>query len=263
MIDFHSHLVPGVDDGATDLAQSRSALEVMRAQGVRALVTTPHLSGSLTTQPERMEEFFGLLDPAWERFRELAAAEFPDLRVERGLEVMLDTPALDLSDARLRLAGTSFVLVEFPFLSVPPNSAAAIYGLRSQGWRPVIAHPERYRAVDPELRLVEEWRRVGGLLQVNCGSLVGRYGRQAQTTAFRLLRRGWVSYLSSDYHARGTCALDESRRALVEKGAEDHARLLLEENPGRLIEDRAPLEVPPLPDEKMSLWRRLLSLRRG
>lgn len=263
MIDLHSHLVPGVDDGATDLEQSRSALHTLRAQGVRALVTTPHVAGSLTTQPEKMGEFFHVMDPAWDRFRELAAAEFPDLRVERGLEVMLDTPAPDLSDVRLRLAGTSFVLVEFPFMAVPPNSANAVFELRLHGWTPVIAHPERYQGVDPDLRIMEEWRRVGGVLQVNCGSVVGRYGQQAQATALRLLKRGWVSYLSSDYHARGTCALDEARRALVEKGAERHAQILLVENPGRLLEDRPPLYVPPLPDEPTSVWRRLLRTLRG
>lgn len=262
MIDFHSHLVPGVDDGAIDLAQSRAALQLMQAQGARALITTPHLLGSLTTRPERMADFFRTLDPAWNLFRELAAAEFPALRVERGLEVMLDTPAPDLSDPRVRLAGSDFVLVEFPYLTVPPNSASAIYELRTRGWRPVIAHPERYQGVDPDLRVVEEWVRVGGLLQVNCGSLVGRYGHAAQEIAWRLLRRGLASYLCSDYHARGRCAIDAARLALEERRAQDQAWLLMEANAARLLDNDLPLQVPPITDAE-PLWRRLLgSLRR-
>lgn len=263
MIDFHSHLVPGVDDGAVDLAQSRAALETFWGQGIRGLVTTPHLLGSLTTRPERLAEFFARLDPAWESFRALAAAEFPAMRVERGLEVMLDTPAPDLSDPRLRLAGTAFVLVEFPFLTVPPHSASAISELCARGWSPVIAHPERYHGVDPELRVVEEWRDAGGVLQVNAGSVLGRYGASAAETARRLLGRGWVSYLASDYHARGRCSVGAARLALAEQGAEDRARLLLEENPARLLEGLPPREVPPLPERPEPFWRRIIdSLRR-
>lgn len=263
MIDFHSHLVPGVDDGATDLAQSRAALGVMRAQGVRALITTPHLLGSLTVRRERLEESLRVLDPAWERFRALAAEAFPEVRVERGVEVMLDTPAPDLSDARVRLAGTAFVLVEFPFLTVPPHSASAISELCARGWHPVIAHPERYQGVDPGLRVVEEWRTAGGLLQVNCGSLLGRYGAGAASTARRLLARGWVSYLGSDYHARGRCAVEAAHTALVEQGAEEQAGLLMRENPARLLEGRPPFDVPPLPERAEPFWRRILgSLRR-
>lgn len=263
MIDFHSHLVPGVDDGAVDLAQSRTALETLWRQGVRGLVTTPHLIGSLTTRPERLAGFFEMLDPAWESFRELARAEFPALRVERGLEIMLDTPAPDLSDPRARLAGTSFVLVEFPYMTVPPQSASAVSELRARGWHPVIAHPERYGGVDPELRVIDAWRSAGGLLQVNCGSLLGRYGAAALETTRRLLARGWVSYLSSDYHARGRCAIGAAREALAGQGAEEQARLLMEENPARLLDGLPPLEVPPLPERPEPFWRRLLaSLRR-
>jgi protein-tyrosine phosphatase len=262
MIDFHSHLVPGVDDGAADLEQTRAALEAMRAEGVRALITTPHLKGSLTERPEKFADYLSTLDAAWEQMRELANAEFPDLRVERGVEVMLDTPSPDLSDSRVRLAGTSFVLVEFPFMNVPPNCTAAVFELKMKGWTPVIAHPERYGNLDESLQEIEEWRRVGAYLQVNCGSLLGRYGGEAQAFAWRLLRRGWVDYLSSDYHARGRCAIAESRAKLVEKGGEEQARLLMEINPERLLAGQPPEPVPPLEREKLPFWRRLLGGRK-
>jgi protein-tyrosine phosphatase len=178
--------------------------------------------------------------------------------VERGLEVMLNTPEPDLSDPRLRMAGTSFTLVEFPYMTVPPYSAEVIFFLKMKGWMPVIAHPERYTGVDDDLQIVDEWRRVGGLLQVNCGSLLGRYGGEAKATAWRLLTRGWVDYLASDYHARGNLHVAEARRKLEEKGGGEQANLLFEVNPARLLDDAQPEPVPPLLGRQNSLWRRFL-----
>jgi protein-tyrosine phosphatase len=256
VIDFHSHLVPGVDDGASDLEQSRAALAVMRDQGIRALVTTPHIQASLVSQPAELEAYLGRVDHAFAQLQALARADFPDLRVERGHEVMLDTPAPDVSDPRLRLAGTSFVLVEFPYMTVPPGAAQVLFELKLAGWQPVIAHPERYANVETDLSGCEEWRRVGGLLQVNGGSLLGRYGKPAQDVAWHLLRRGMADYLSSDFHARGTLHAAGVRDALEREGGAEQARLLMNENPARLLEGKPPRPVPPL-ERPRSLWRRL------
>jgi protein-tyrosine phosphatase len=261
MIDLHSHLMPGVDDGASTLEESRSALTAMAAQGVTRLVTTSHLEGSETTDPARLDAALGSIDTGWARLDSLAREEFPHLSVGRGLEVMLNTPEPDLSDPRLRLAGTSFVLVEFPYMSVPPNSSEAVFALKMKGWRPVIAHPERYAGLDDALSVVEGWRRVGGLLQVNCGSLIGRYGNEARTVAWRLLRRGWVDILASDYHARGRCHIAEARAKLEEKGAAEQAELLFSVNPGRVLADQSPEPVPPLQRSSEPIWQRFF-LRR-
>jgi protein-tyrosine phosphatase len=257
MIDFHNHVIPGVDDGAADLDQAREALAAMQAQGITAVVATPHVKGSLTEDEAGLEAFLGQVDAAFAGLREMAARELPGLRLERGHEVMLDTPHARLSDERLRLAGTRSVLVEFPFMMVPPNAPQAVFDLKMQGLSPIIAHPERYGNVDPSLAQAEEWRRVGGLLQVNAGSLLGRYGKGAHEIAWGLLRRGMVDYLSSDFHARGTCWTSEARAALDKAGAGEQAELLCRTNPERMLAGQPPLPVPPLARGR-SLWSRLL-----
>ena len=257
MIDFHNHLAPGVDDGASDLEQARAALAALSGQGVHTLVTTPHLQGALTTRPERLRARLTELDEGWERLRALAAAEFPALRLERGAEVMLDTLTPDLSDPRTRLAGTSFALVEFAHMSVPPNADQPLFHLKRNGWTPVLAHPERYSGFGPVLGQAAHWRTLGTHLQVNAGSLVGRYGSHARELAWRLLELGWADYLSSDYHARGRLSLDAARAAILARGGEHQAELLLETNSARLLAGAPPLEVPPLP-ERRSLLRRIL-----
>jgi protein-tyrosine phosphatase len=99
---------------------------------------------------------------------------------------------------------------------------------------------------------------VGAYLQVNYGSLAGRYGAEAQATAYRLLRRGWVDYMASDFHGHARLRLyqQEAWEALEELGAEEALGYLCRINPGRVLGDEPPLPVPPLPAER-GFWTRL------
>lgn len=257
MIDFHNHLIPGVDDGAADAAQAAEALGTFHAQGVHTVVATPHVNGSVTLEPRALAERLAELDAGWAELEAQAPAS--GVRVLRGAEIMLDVPAPDLSDPRLRLAGTSAVLVEFPFMNVPPNALQALFEIKLAGWTPVLAHPERYGNAARDLSDAAEWCRVGAALQVNAGSLLGRYGKPASELAWGLVERGLVAYVSSDYHARGRCPVAECRAELERRGGEHHARLLMEENPGRMLEGKPPLRVPPLLAPR-PLWKRILRL---
>ena len=257
MIDFHNHVIPGVDDGAQDADGAVAALRAFSEQGVRTVLATPHVSGSLTLDAVLLQARLAELDRGWDDLVAAAEAAVPDVQVLRGAEVMLDTPRPDLSDARLRLAGTPFVLVEFPFMTVPPHATEALFEIKMAGWTPVLAHPERYGNAAPDLSEAAEWRRVGALLQVNGGSFLGRYGADAQRRAWALLKHGWADYLSSDYHARGRCPVAECRALLEQRGAARQAELLMDENPARLLRGQAPVEVPPW-SARVPLWRRLL-----
>jgi protein-tyrosine phosphatase len=130
------------------------------------------------------------------------------------------------------------------------------------GWRPVLAHPERYANAAPSLADAGEWRRAGAALQVNAGSLLGRYGEGPRRIAWGLVERGWADYLCSDFHARGRCATADAAAALARAGGALQAHRLTHENPARLLAGRAPLAVPPL-RPRPPLWRRLLRPGRG
>jgi protein-tyrosine phosphatase len=246
MIDFHNHLMPGVDDGATDADQALEGLGAMWADGVRTVVATPHLPGSLTRSPEGFAARMAELDGAWSTLTALGAEHFPALRLERGAEIALDTPDLDLTDARVRLGGSSFALIEFQAFSVPPRAANAFFQLKRAGITPILAHPERYPGMLGSAELVDEWRSVGARLQVNAGSILGRYGDVACQASLALLGRGEVSFLCSDYHSRGRLWLRQARDRLIEMGGAEQAELLTEINPARMLDGEAPLPVPPL-----------------
>jgi protein-tyrosine phosphatase len=257
MIDLHSHLMPAVDDGAADPSEARKALAEMLAQGVTRVVCTPHVRGSATGPSGA--GVLAEIDAGWEALQRVAG-EFEEIAIERGAEVMLDTPDPDLSDPRLRLGGSRYALVEFPFMNVPPNGVDALFELKMRGWTPVLAHPERYGNARADLSDAVEWRRVGAVLQVNAGSLLGRYGRAAEAAAWGLLQRGWVDVLASDYHGRGRLALAECRALLERRGAGRQWEILSEINPARLLAGEDPLTVPPL--ERPSAWKRFLRLGR-
>jgi protein-tyrosine phosphatase len=235
------------------------ALTALEEDGVRTVITTPHVDGSVTLDPLELEDRLEQLDVAWAVLTEHAAAHHAGLRLERGVELMLDTPDPDIRDPRLRLAGGPFILFEFPFLAVPPRSGDVIGALRRRDCLPIIAHPERYAGFAPDYSLAEQWKQAGGFLQVNGASLLGRYGPDARRFAYGLLQRGWADYLCSDYHARGQTCIRHYRELLEDLGAGELSILLTEVNPSRILSGQPPLPVPPL-RFKRSLWRRVSEL---
>ncbi len=257
-IDLHSHLVPGVDDGSRTVEEARAGLREMIRAGIQTVVTTPHFHGSLTRDKRMMVERLRELDRGWATLEELVRSEFPGLVLRRGHEVMLDIPDPDLSDSRLRLADTPYALVEWPGLRVPPQTAPVLERLVGAGVKPVIAHPERYRGLDSEGYVPGEWKRIGAFLQVNYGSVVGRYGSLPQKRAFNFLERGWVDLLATDFHGRASLSpsLAEAREAFTGWGGGVQFGLLARENPARMLKGEEPLPVAPF-SMKQGVWDRI------
>ena len=263
IVDFHSHLIPGVDDGSRTVEQSIQSLAAMAAQGITTCITTPHFDASLTRSPDALAERLGQFDLAWAELTS-AVAQTPGLpELKRGTEVMLDEPEVDLSDARIRLNGGRFILCEFPGLRLPPNAEWGVSNLIAQGWQPIIAHPERYRNLDPQLEMLGLLRRAGAFFQVNAGSLMGQHGEPAMRTAQRMLAAGWAEYLSSDYHARGVPATLRTVELLESEGAGAQAMRLTQENPTRMLAGEMPLPVAPheAPKNDATWLQRLLRSR--
>ncbi len=148
--DLHNHLVPGVDDGARSLEEALEAVERMVAAGIGQIITTSHVNASLTHDSRLLGTLLEEVDESWQTLAEQVRERFPDVEIFRGHEVMLDVPDPDFSDARLRLAGTSFVLIEWPRLQIPPRTTQVIERIASAGYHPIIAHPERYAGIKQE-----------------------------------------------------------------------------------------------------------------
>ena len=251
MIDIHSHLLPGVDDGSPSIEVSVPVLERFAADGVKVLVCTPHLNASDVAKApyEKHEEILGQL-------REKSPKE---LELKLGWEIMLDIPGADLRSKQLSLGGSTAVLVEFPRTGVPQQSGGEIARLRMSGIIPVLAHPERYWGCTIEK--VKQWRNSGAVIQTDAAVLLSR-GSMAKLGR-EMLEEGLIDCLASDNHGDSR-SLRGVYTWLAEMGAEEQAHLMTTGNPARLLAGQPVLPVAPIPTEPGFLDRlRQLVLRRN
>lgn len=250
MIDLHTHLLPGVDDGARTIEESLPVLERFAAQGVTVVACTPHLDASVAADAP-VKEHAALR-------AELQARAPKGLTIAAGWEIQLDLPGADLTDPALHLGGSNAALVEFAGMTVPPNAAREIYRLRLSGVVPVLAHPERYRGAT--LEQIEEWHGAGAVTQLDAAMVFGRAPMCRLARA--MLQHGLVDCIASDNHADARY-LASARRWLEEIGAGEQARVLTETNPARLLADEGVLPVDPIPEAEEGMLARLRGLITG
>lgn len=195
MIDLHLHLLPEVDDGAGSIAVAGQMLREAKRLGFHTLVTTPHLIDPLT------DGYQSRIDDALAEVREVA--EPMQMEVMLGYEALLtqDLPDRLASGERITLAGSRAILVELPFTVWPNHAEETLFAVQVAGFRPVLAHPERYLTLlaDPD-RGVRLARR-GIILQVTIGSLAGLFGKRVRQTAEAWLRAGAVDLVATDAHS--------------------------------------------------------------
>ena len=235
MIDLHSHVLPGLDDGARDLAESLDICRAAAAEGITVLAGTPHVRGDYRTTPEQMEEAFALVQ----------AAAVDIIRLVPGGEIStaeLTQPVEWLR--RFALAGNpGYLLVETPYYAWPEDFAARIARLGDDGIRAVLAHPERNPAVQDNPKIVQEIVDAGALVQVTAASLDGRAGWESQVCALKLLDLRLVHLLASDAHAASVRAVGMNGAVKVLED-DELARWLTVDVP-RSIVDRSDLPDRP------------------
>jgi protein-tyrosine phosphatase len=233
VIDLHTHLIPGVDDGADTPEAAVAVLTKWGEQGVTAVCCTPHLrAGEVGHAPVHE------LDELLEELRVLAPA-MP--RLTRGFEIMLDKPEVDLRDRRLALNGSRYVLVEFGRLLPAEAGIESLKRLSAQGVVPVLAHPERYAVCS--LPVAKAWIEAGAILQVDATTLLAESKRSER--ARELLAAGCATIIASDNHGDGR-GLAVAVEWLESHGGGQQARFLAFENPAAILADAAVAPVPPL-----------------
>lgn len=237
MIDLHTHILPGIDDGARDMADSLEMAEMALESGVQCIAATPH-----SNQNGRFENYYN--ENTRRIFREFCEAlekEHLPLTVLPGMEIFASEDLDEkLKDGRLiGLNASRYCLVEFFFDEDPGWMEKVLRRLLEQNRIPLIAHPERYLCVQDQAAYVYEWIQMGCLTQLNKGSVFGRFGRDAADVAQLLLEHGLVTCVASDAHSpyMRTTDMGDVRDYLEEKFGEEQMYRLLVKQPEQIIRD--------------------------
>ena len=237
MFDIHCHICYDSDDGAENLQTAVEMVELAYRNGVEGIVATPHsnVPGSYANYwNEEMHEKIRRLRG------ELQSRDVP-VDIYTGQEIFCSnqTPRLLKEGSLITLNHSRYPLVEFDFYEFSDSVYAKLRALTAEGYVPVVAHPERYAFFSEEEDAVYKLKTIGCLLQVNKGSLEGRFGRNAFFASRRLLAMRQADVVASDAHSpyMRTPNMLDAHELICEEFSYDYADLLLEENPLRIIQN--------------------------
>lgn len=239
MVDLHTHILPGVDDGAENFTEALEMLRIAVANGTTDLVLTPHYlvrdnrSGRLTKKD---------ITSRFKTFKEAAEAQCPGINLYLGAETFAVSNIEDVldDDSLITVNNTNYVLLEFGFNDLVSRTLKITEVLSQNGYIPIIAHPERYLFIQRNPRDIIKYLEQGAILQVNVCSLAGHNGSLAQDVALSFLENGLVSALASDAHStyQRVPDLSEAYSFISANFSPNYAGELFFENPMTIIKGK-------------------------
>ncbi|MEL6925999.1 MAG: CpsB/CapC family capsule biosynthesis tyrosine phosphatase, partial [Bacteroidota bacterium] len=197
-VDMHSHLIPGIDDGAKQIEESIKLIRSLVDMGYRKIITTPHIMGEY--YPNTPETIRAGLD----QINAALSNQNLEVEIEAAAEYYLDEHFEQLLAANSELLSFSgkHILVEFSMLVEPVNATELIFQLKTRGYQPILAHPERYLYFEKNFEKFEAIHALGCEMQVNLLSLAGYYGKAQKRLGTKLLKSGMIDYLGTDLHRK-------------------------------------------------------------
>ncbi|MBQ6414138.1 hypothetical protein IJI28_00745 [Candidatus Saccharibacteria bacterium] len=233
MIDIHSHILPGIDDGARTLGDSIDIVQELSSQGVTDIVATPHyITDTIYTSPR--ENNTKLLI----ELRRVLAEAGITANVFLGNEIFIDITIAELLKRKVvsTLAESKYVLVEFSLNEEYPNYADILGDLMEQGYKVILAHPERYLMTQRDYGVIENLCDMGVLMQCNLGSFIDKYGKAAEKLAVRLAKENRIFAMGSDiHHIRGDNSVLKAQKRLRKYYNKSELERVLVKNPGKII----------------------------
>ncbi len=233
MIDIHSHILPGLDDGSPDMETSIKMAEIAVSEGITKMIATPHF-----IEEDKELERSEVIERVAQLNRELRNRSI-DLEIFPGEEVFLTPNIAQLYEEGKIITlcdQEKYILIELPLMSIPVYSLDVIYSMGLKGLKVIIAHPERNREIAKNPERLKEFIRIGALVQVNSLSLTGVFGRKAKRAAEKIIKLGMTHIIATDCHTA------RARSPRIKNALEElplsAAELLLVENPSKIIEGR-------------------------
>lgn len=236
MIDLHSHLLPGIDDGASSIEEALSLARIAVADGITHMAVTPHV------HPGRFENTQQSILPVFEQFQAALVENEINLEVFAAGEVRLSAEMLGMFALKqLPFLGEwneqRVMLLELPHSHVPPGSDKLVQRLMDRGVVPMIAHPERNKGIMSDVSKLAPFVELGCLFQLTAMSVAGNFGVEAKRLSDEMLDKGWVTVIASDAHNsdRRPPVLSEAVEAASQLIGQAEARRLVWDNPAKII----------------------------
>lgn len=196
MIDIHSHIIPNVDDGSESVKETFKMIEEAKKIGFTDIILTSHFLLNYYETDSKELIFWK------DKLQEVLDKKEIDLNLHSGMEIYISSQIEELIESKriLTLANSRYMLIELPLSTTVKYLDHVLYFLEAISIKPIIAHPERYKCVQDNPEIVEEYINKGALIQCNYASILGLYGNNAKKTFKKLLKNNYVHFLGSDCH---------------------------------------------------------------
>lgn len=234
--DIHSHILNGVDDGSESFQITKDMIRIAMEDGIDTMFATPHfIAGVSLHKPALREKAFRFL-------RDYIEENKLPIRLLPGNEIYLDEQSVNMlkKGQCLPLGSSRYVLLEFSLSDVPINLESILENIQQNGYRPILAHPERCGEFMADPARIEGLLRQGCLIQVNTGSVTGFYGSTVQKASRRLFGSGWVHFIGTDAHTNRSRSpkMMAAYRTVIQWVGDEAAKRIFVDNPRLILEDK-------------------------
>ena len=228
MIDFHNHILPAIDDGASSINMSLYMLKCAEKQGITDVVNTVHYKHP---KMNGKEINFELIKKHTEELQTILDEKNIKIKLHIGAETFFHENLLELKNDKLAtFSNGKYLLIEFLTNLLPENQKEVLFELKVNGVTPIIAHPERYKAVQQNINIVADWLESGCLIQIDAGSPIGLMGKKAKLASEIILINKWCQIVGSDAH-------DNKNRNFCIKDSVNYIGSLIGDEVTKLVND--------------------------
>lgn len=238
MIDIHTHILPGIDDGSNSIGESLSMLKIAEESGTTDLILTPHCNIPGMFNNYKTDALLN----HFEMLKDIAKEEGININLYNGMEVFITDDSLlhYQTDRYITLNNSRYLLAESDFDADPNSFLDNLQRLVSLGCVPIVAHPERYFYVLENPSIIKDFINIGCKLQINRSSILGAFGRKIKKLSEALLKNGYVDFVATDTHGvrSRTPRLDDVYYIIAEDFSKSLADKILIENPEKVILDQ-------------------------
>lgn len=197
LVDLHSHLIPGIDDGSKNMEETIELIKTLKELGFEKIITTPHIMS------HRFPNTSAIILDGLSNVKEELKRQGIKIELEAASEYYCDEHFEELIDKRDILTfGENYVLFEMSYVSKPVNLESVIHEMKVAGYKPVLAHPERYVFMHDNFEAYNRLLELGVLFQINLNSLSGYYSKVVEKVAHKLIKKGCISFIGSDTHKK-------------------------------------------------------------